>query len=67
MQESCTYYSLTLCQSKGMMFAWVKKFIAAKYPALQVEFRPHFLRKALDREIYAGRVELVSVCVNMHA
>jgi len=50
-----------------MMFAWVKKFIAAKYPALQVEFRPHFLRKALDREIYAGRVELVSVCVNMHA
>ncbi|KAK7112630.1 hypothetical protein V1264_012060 [Littorina saxatilis] len=45
--------------SKGMVFSWLKKFIAAKYPALQIEFRPHFLRRALEREINASRVELV--------
>ncbi|KAL8607568.1 hypothetical protein ACOMHN_003487 [Nucella lapillus] len=45
--------------AKGVMFAWVKKFLAAKYPALQIDLRPQLLRSALDREIYAGRVELV--------
>lgn len=45
--------------SKGMIFSWVKKFIAGKYPALQIELRPQVLKKALEREVYAGRVELV--------
>ncbi|KAK7501378.1 hypothetical protein BaRGS_00007503 [Batillaria attramentaria] len=44
---------------KGMRFHWIKQYIAAKYPAFQIEHRPTVLRSALERRVAYGKVELV--------
>jgi hypothetical protein len=49
------------------MFSVIKKFIAAKYPAFQIDVRRQSLRSALEREVYYGHVELVSGCSHSFA
>lgn len=45
--------------TKGVRFAWIKKYIATKYPAFQIELKPSLLRAALERGVGYKKLELV--------
>jgi len=43
----------------GVRFYNIKKYIAAHFPALQIDFKPDALKSALNRGVYFGHIILV--------